>query len=62
MIIIFIPFADYVLIMTVSTYFCKDLWNVNKYNTIGLCLRTPALSLEILLPSARVFLLFIYAG
>jgi len=31
-------------------------------NQLGVCLRALALSLGILLPSARVFLLFIYAG
>ena len=23
-----------IIIMTISTSYCKDLWNVNKYNTI----------------------------
>jgi hypothetical protein len=36
--------------------------NFRVTNQLGVCLRTPALSLGILLPSASVFLLFIYAG
>jgi len=36
--------------------------NLRVTNQLGVCLRTLALSLGILLPSASVFLLFIYAG
>jgi hypothetical protein len=36
--------------------------NLRVTNQLGICLRTLALSLGILLPSASVFLLFIYAG